>query len=144
MSSTKHPIHSCKAIVFNCIDWRLHLDADKYFQKRYKTFDMFYTAGSVKGLLEKETQAFFLKQIEISKRLHSSKIVALTAHHDCGAFGGMADFKDEKEEFSFYQDILEKARAVVLENFPDAKVEKYFIDLKPAGKEWKTAIKKIK
>jgi carbonic anhydrase len=139
-----HPVHNCKAIVFNCIDWRLHPAVEKYFQEKYKTFDMFYTAGSVKGLLEEETQAFFLKQIEISKRLHNSKIVALAAHHDCGAFGGMADFKDEKEEFSFYQDVLQKARDIVLKNFPDAKVEKYFIGLKPAGKGWKTAVKKIK
>lgn len=144
MPSTKHPVHSCKAIVFNCIDWRLHLGAEKYFERKYKTFDMFYTAGSIKGILEKETSSFFLKQIEISRRLHRSKVVALAAHHDCGAFGGMANFKDEKEEFLYYQEILKKAQAVVLENFPDAKVEKYFIGLKPFGKGWKTSFKKIK
>ena len=139
-----HSVHNCKAIVFNCIDWRLHPASEKYFQKKYKTFDMFYTAGSVKGLLEEETRAFFLKQIETSKGLHNSKIVALAAHHDCGAFGGMANFKDEKEEFSFYQDVLEKARVIVLESFSDAKVEKYFIGLKPAGNKWKITVKKIK
>lgn len=140
----KHPSHSCKAIVFNCIDWRLHPAAERYFQKRYKTFDLFYTAGSVKGLLEKGNRLFFLKQIEISRRLHNSKIVALAVHHDCGAFGGMADFKDKKEEFSFYRNILERAQEAVLNNFSDAKVEKYFIDLEPAGKAWKSTVKKIK
>jgi carbonic anhydrase len=140
----KHPNHSCKAIVFNCIDWRLHPAAEKYFQKKYKTFDLFYTAGSVKGLLEQGNRLFFLRQIEISRRLHGSKIVALAVHHDCGAFGGMADFKDKKEEFVFYRNILERAQEVVLKNFSDAKVEKYFIDLEPVGKAWKSTVKKIK
>lgn len=136
--------HSCKAIVFSCIDWRLHLESDGYFQKKYKTFDMFYTAGSIKGFLEKENRRLFLKQIEISRTLHKSAIVALTAHHDCGAFGGMSNFKDEREEFAYYQKILEEAKNIVLGAFPDAKVEKYFIGLQPDGKLWKTSLKKIK
>lgn len=142
MENTKS--HKCKAIVFNCIDWRIHLSSEKYFEKRYKTFDMFYTAGSIKGLLEEETRQFFLKQIEISRNLHKSVVVALSAHHDCGAFGGMSGFADNEEEFIFYKDILEKAEKIVLGKFPNAKVEKYFINLKFAGKKWKTEVKKIK
>ena len=138
-----HSNHNCKAIVFNCIDWRLHLDAEKYFQKKYKTFDMFYTAGSVKGLVEEEQRSFFLKQIEISRGLHNSKIVALTAHHDCGAFGGMANFKDKKEELDYYKQILERAKTVVLSAFPDSKVEKYFIDLEFSRGKWRSSVKKI-
>jgi len=139
-----HPIHNCKAIVFNCIDWRLHPDSEKYFQKKYKTFDMFYTAGSVKGLIEEENRGFFLKQIDISRNLHSSKIVALTAHHDCGAFGGMANFKDKKEELDYYKQVLDEAKKVVAAEFPDSKVEKYFIDLEFSRGKWKSAVKKIK
>jgi carbonic anhydrase len=140
----KHPVHSCKAIVFNCIDWRLHPDCEKYFQKKYKTYDMFYTAGSVKGLLEEGTKDLFLKQIEISRNLHSSKTVALTAHHDCGAFGGMANFKDKKEELSYYKQILDDAKKIVLAKFPDAKIEKYFIDLEFLRGKWKISVKGIK
>ncbi|MGC9046677.1 MAG: carbonic anhydrase [Minisyncoccia bacterium] len=128
--------HSCSAVLFTCLDWRLHPQIENYFKQKYRTFDLCVVAGSLKGLLDKTTQDYFLKQIEISQKLHNSKTIILTMHKDCGAYGGSLNFKDPKEEFSHHKNILAKTEKIVFQKFPKTKVLKYFINLEFKKDKW--------
>lgn len=134
--STGHKKHSCFAILFACLDWRLHLELEDHLKKKYKDFDLCVVAGSLKGLIEKSTRDYFLKQIEISKKLHNSKVIILTMHRDCGAYGGSASFKNPKDEFLHHQKILSEAEKIVSKKFPKSKIIKYFIDLDFKEGKW--------
>lgn len=141
--NNEHKTHSCFAVLFNCLDWRLHPQLENYFKKKSGTFDLCVVAGSLKGLLDKTTQDYFLKQIEISQKLHNSKTIILTMHKDCGAYGGSLNFKDSKEEFFHHKHILAEAEKIVSKKFPKTKVIKYFVDLEFKRSKWVSRPEKI-
>ncbi|MFH1657367.1 MAG: carbonic anhydrase [bacterium] len=142
MIKKTHDSHSCPAVLFVCLDWRLHPAVENFFQKEYGRFDLCVSAGSLKDLIEKRTRDYFLEQIACSQRLHSSQTVIITMHKDCGAYGGSAKFKNIKEELAFYKKILTEAKALIVKKFPKTKVVKYFIDLEFKKDKWiSTAIK---
>lgn len=144
MVKTHFNTHSCQAILFACIDWRLHPGLGNYFKKETGKFDLCASAGSIKGFIEKESRDFFLRQIEISQKLHESKIVILTMHKDCGAFGGSKNFNDRTKEISHHKDVLESAAEVIERRFPEYKILKYFIDLNQEKNKWRISPKKFK
>ncbi len=135
--------HSCPAILFVCLDWRLHPEIENYFQKEYNNYDLCVSAGSLKDLIAENTQDYFLSQIECSRKLHNSQTVVLTMHQDCGAYGGTANFESAEDEFNYYQKVMEEAKLVVLKKFPEAKVIKYFIGLELKENKWVSDPKRI-
>jgi hypothetical protein len=130
-------------LLFACLDWRLHPQIENYFIKNGINCDLCVTAGSVKDLNDPQTQAFFIKQIEISKKLHHCQGVILTAHLDCGAYGGSAAFNDPQSEIDAAKSELEKAAAIAAKNFPELSVEKYIVGLKKEGTDWEIVPQKI-
>jgi len=122
-------------LLFACLDWRLHPQIEEYFAKNNKC-DCCITAGSIKGLIEENSRQFFLDQIAVSKKLHACQAVILTAHLDCGAYGGSAVFGNIKSEIAFHQEQLQKAGAIIRKNFPELIIENYIIQLEKHRNNW--------
>jgi hypothetical protein len=123
-------------LLLACLDWRIHPRIENYFIKNNVCCDLCVTAGSVKDLIDPQTQDFFIKQIEISKKLHNCQGVILTMHLDCGAYGGTRAFENRESEIATAKNELQKAEFIVKENFSELSIEKYLIDLKQSGSEW--------
>ena len=136
--------HACEAILLSCLDWRLHSKVEECFRKKYGNLDLCITAGALSGLLENPWQDYLLKQIETSQKLHDSKIIILTMHRDCGAFGGSAKFQNKKDEFLHHQKILKQMGQVLSKKFPKSKIVKYFIDLEFKKDKWIPLVKSVK
>lgn len=120
--------HSCQALVFVCIDWRLHPKIEADFKKKYGRFDVCATAGAIKGFSDPIVKNFFLKQIEISRKLHHIKTVVLTIHRDCGAYGGSGAFANADDEKRRAKIELDKAEEIIIKKFPNLKIIKQFIE----------------
>ena len=139
-----HAPHSCKAIVFTCIDWRLHPQVDQFFTQTYGTYDPCTTAGSVQGFHTKgEVSAFFIKQIEISRSLHDISRVALTMHEDCGAYGGSTNFASQQEETAHHTHVLAMTRDMIREKFPLLALDTYIITLSDENGIWMPHVMKV-
>ena len=123
-------------VLFTCLDWRLHSQIENYFIKDNLCCDLCVTAGSIKDLIDPQTQNFFIKQIKISKQLHNCQGVILTMHMDCGAYGGSTAFKDRENEIFAAKNELQKAEDIIKQNFPELPVEKYLVGLELSGNEW--------
>lgn len=128
--------HSCPAIIFGCIDWRLHPGLEDIFSKKYHRFDLCATAGSLKGFSEPSIKNFLFKQITISQNLHQSKTIVLTMHRDCGAYGGSQSFAGPEAEFKHHQKELQKIGRLLSQKFPGLKIETFFVELKTKGNVW--------
>lgn len=124
-------------ILFSCLDWRLHPQIEEYFTREGNGCDSCVTAGSIKGLLDESTREFFLGQIDISKKLHNCQAVILTAHIDCGAYGGSAAFGSVQNETASHKEMLNQAAEIVAKIFPGMPIEKYIIGLELGGDSWK-------
>lgn len=117
--------HTCSTLLMQCIDFR--------FGKKMKEFrtqnnllgdsDLVSIAGGPKNLVDPETRAFALRQIEISKNLHNMKQVILMNHTDCGAYGGKKAFADEKAEHERLTSDLREAREIVKAKWPELEVK---------------------
>jgi hypothetical protein len=130
-------------VAFTCLDWRLHPQVEEYFSQNGQGCDLCVTAGSIKDLIEPQTQNFFLKQIEISKKLHNCAGVVLTMHLDCGAYCGAAAFENKAAEIANAKNELKKAKDIVMARFSGLPIETYIIDLEKSGAEWKISPEKI-
>jgi len=124
-------------IVFTCLDWRLHPQVENYFTQNGDGCEMCVTAGSIKALIDPVTQKYFLEQIDISKKLHNCQAVVLTAHIDCGAYGGSTAFENRQQEIERYKNEIEKAKKIINAKFPDLPIESYIVGLEHLDGEWK-------
>lgn len=119
--------HGCRALVISCLDYRLHHALHDWADKRYGPtgYDLVHLAGGGGALLQEDTKAAVLKQVEISHRLHSISEVVLVNHMDCGAYGGSAAFQnDETAERARYTTDLGQAANLITAQFPDLKIIK--------------------
>ena len=123
-------------LLFACLDWRLHPQIEEYFTKNNQGADLCVTAGSIKGLIDPQTQNYFLAQIEISKKLHNCQAIILTMHLDCGAYGGASAFENKDLEVANAKNELAKARAIVLQKFPELNIQTFIIGLEKTDCEW--------
>ncbi|OGN00421.1 MAG: hypothetical protein A3B91_04215 [Candidatus Yanofskybacteria bacterium RIFCSPHIGHO2_02_FULL_41_29] len=123
------------AFIVRCLDSRFWRVA-KHFIKSLgiKHPDPAFPAGGAKVFAspfdEYETE-HYLGQIAKSIKLHHTKKVMLFSHHDCGAYGGFAKFKNDPEkELDFHRAEHIIAEEVIKDKFPNLEVETYFIDEK--------------
>ncbi len=134
MSDTKggqtHSVsHDCNAIVFTCIDFRLHPAVESFFKKTYKSFDLTSIAGAVKS------PRLMMEQIEISSRLHHVKKVVLTMHMDCGAWGGNRAFESDHIEATHHRKVL-KLAGTLLSKKTSLPIHLYLIHLAYKKRNW--------
>src|SRR5580704_3324024 len=83
----------CDAAIVSCFDDRFQLGFAKYFKRLgISKPDPIKIAGGAKSLVSPDSEAdreFVLEQIRKSIRLHQTRLVILTLHSDCGAYGGL-------------------------------------------------------
>jgi len=131
--STNLNHYKAEAFTIRCIDDRFWPAFKEFLKKKkIKHLDPLSLAGGPKILASPEKlldSDFVLRQLEKSIKLHQTKKVMLFSHHDCGAYGGFANFgNDKKKELQFHIKELQKARKKILTRFPQLIVEAYFID----------------
>ena len=129
-SSLKH--YRAGAFVVRCVDNRFW-KVIKHFIKGlgFEHIDPKSPAGGAKVFsspVKKGDRDYYLRELEISIRLHHVDRVMLFTHHDCGAYGGFSAFKTEDGEFRFHKSEHKKAAQVIKKRFPGLKVNTYFVD----------------
>lgn len=121
------------AFVVRCFDNRFW----KLFKKFIKelglnNIDVESVAGGAKIFSspeKEEDRNFMMRELEKSIRLHKTRRIMLFTHHDCGAYGGFAQFNNnEEKEFEFNASEHTKAVEFIHLKFPDIPIDTYFID----------------
>jgi hypothetical protein len=125
------------------MDWRLHGEAEKFFNERYGRCDFIGSPGAIKGLTDDGERKRLLAYIALSQKLHHANVVALTVHRDCDAYGGSAAFPNPEAEDEHHKGELERAKTLVAENFPGVTVETYFLDLEWSDTKWQCVPKAV-
>lgn len=117
MTTPKHSVHSCQAIVVSCIDFRFQKYVWEHTTKNIpRGFDRVGTAGGAKEL------PHVISQIEISARLHKISEVHLINHEDCGAYGAEGNFQRHKND-------LQSAGKLIKLKFPKLQVFLFYLKL---------------
>lgn len=114
--------------VIKCIDFRQNgFFKDWLKDNGWTESDIISVAGSVKEFAsgKQDIKDWILNMIRISHDGHGSREVILTSHSTCGAYA----IQDEEEEKKVQLEDMEKAEAIIKENFPDMEVKKYWLKL---------------
>lgn len=110
--------HHCKAVVVTCIDFRFQPYINEWLKKNFQPgeFDRISLAGGIKNLVA------IIEQIGISHRLHHIEQGILINHENCGAYGEAGTPAKHAED-------LRNARATIQQQFPNVKVDTYYLHL---------------
>jgi hypothetical protein len=130
--------HTCSSLILHCIDFRFGSAIKQWMheQEILDDCDMVAAAGAAKQIVdpvEFSCSKFMLDQIGISVRLHETKRIILMNHMDCGAYGGHDTFVSLDEEEAKYINDMRKAKAMVVDRFPDVVVELWLADIDSHG-----------
>lgn len=111
-------MHTCKAIVISCIDFRIQKTVEEWANENIgiRQYDRVAWAGGVQDI------EGVLKQIDISVRLHSIQKAVLMNHEDCGAYGEAGTFEKHQQD-------LKGAAELVKGKYPSLTIEPYFVKL---------------
>lgn len=120
------------AAVLCCFDDRISTVVRKFLRKQnIVRSDMIVVAGGAKTLASPRNdfeQDFILEQVRMSIRLHQTRRVLVMSHSDCATYGGLAQFKGDREAEAFHHRAeLLRAGELLTANFADISVEPYFI-----------------
>lgn len=119
-------IHNCEAVVLTCIDFRFWRETLEFVEKELGllSFDFPSLPGSAKAINEcMKDEDVALSCIGVPINLHHAKKVVIVNHQDCGAYGGSKKFNgDDEAEQKFHEEELKKAKAKILEKFPDKEI----------------------
>ncbi len=130
--------HTCKALVFHCIDFRFGKAIKKYLEENnlLGNCDIIAVAGAAKNIVASANDAdrmFILKQIELSKSLHNIKEVILINHTDCGAYGGRKAFPSRAEEENQHFMDMKKAADIIRAKYPDLRIKSVLANIEDSG-----------
>jgi len=128
--------HSMRAIVFRCMDGRLHLTATAKLLSELGypegTYDLASFAGSAKDMLSTLAgeAEHVCKQIDLSVKLHGITDVVILYHDNCGAYGIANPAAEEETE----REDLNRIKAILAVKFPELQaVKTYIIKGTPSG-----------
>ena len=99
--------------------------------------DVVSLVGASKELVDghKEISELILKQIDISKSLHSAKQVILLHHSDCGAYNFSYEFSSPEEEKVKQLEDMEEAEEIIHQQFADIEVIKIWAEMQDSDGE---------
>jgi len=127
--------HHCEGALITCEDFRLHQrkDGRNYVADFVRSLkidcDIITRAGGVQDLVRGNQFAEpFLRDVDVSAKLHNCGCIHLLNHEDCGAYGRF-DFSSRKEELKQHEKDLLKARDILSDQFPRKKILLYFAEL---------------
>lgn len=129
--------HKCEAALITCEDFRLHQRKDgcnyvaDFIKKLNIDCDLITRGGAVQDLVRPKKENFdfsLLRDVEVSVKLHSAKIIYLLNHEDCGAYSGM-NFATREEELEQHYNDLAIAKKIISARFPEAEIRLYFAEL---------------
>jgi carbonic anhydrase len=125
--------YRCDAAIVWCFDNRFESVLRKLVKRLgLAYYDPIRIAGGTKCLASPEQdndRRFVLDQIRTSMRLHATETVILMLHSDCGAYGGLAAFKDDAQrEAEHHRQELLRAAQVLNSEIPGLTVKAYFVD----------------
>jgi len=128
-----HEMYECDAAVIACFDNRFELAGRKLLRTlEINYYDPVRIAGGAKALAspaDGRERDLVLDQIRLSIRLHKTHTVLLMVHSDCGAYGGLAAFKHDRDvEREHHSRELRKAAACLVENIPGLSTRCFFVD----------------
>jgi carbonic anhydrase len=120
------------AAVLCCFDHRISVAVRKFLKKQgIERPDMIIVAGGAKTLASPRNdfeQDFILEQVRMSIRLHRTNRVLVMSHSDCATYGGLANFKGDREaEAEHHRGELLRAAELLTSTFADISVEPYFV-----------------
>lgn len=123
----------CDAAVVWCFDHRFDRPFAKFLQRRgFVKTDVIKIAGGAKTLASPNPEAeraVVIDQIRKSIRLHQTNHVILMMHSDCGAYGGLAAFgNDRRREARQLEGELARAAAYLDDQIPGIRVSTFFVD----------------
>ncbi|MCL4399950.1 hypothetical protein M1506_01595 [Patescibacteria group bacterium] len=112
-------------VVMWCFDKRLRKNGLDFLENYLKLgFDFVSIAsGGLSRLTSGDEGSikFVLEEVGKSVKLHKSPTIILTAHNNCGDFGGVIDA-------NFYIEKLDEGERKLKELAPGIKIRKFFID----------------
>lgn len=119
-------VHQCEAVVLTCIDFRFWRETLEFVKKELDlvSFDFPSLPGSAKAINECASgDDLAMTCIGVPVDLHHAKKIVVVNHEDCGAYGGSKKFAGDKNaEQTFHEAELKKAKAVILEKYPEKEV----------------------
>ena len=119
-------VHSCEAVVLACIDFRFWKGTMKFVEEELgiKSYDFPKMPGASKAINDCLSEVDVpMKCIGVPCDLHHVKKIVVVNHSDCGAYGGSAKFNgDSNAEQRFHEEELQKAKAKILEKYPEKEV----------------------
>jgi hypothetical protein len=127
-------IHSCEAVVLCCIDFRFWKETAEFVEKELglKSYDFPSLPGSAKAINECNDLANSC--ISVPCDLHHVQKIVVVNHQDCGAYGGSKVFNgDSGIEQKFHEEELKKAKAKILEKYPEKEVILVYAKLTDKG-----------
>jgi len=125
--------YKCDAAVVWCFDNRFEMLLRKVVKRLGLTYyDPIRIAGGTKYLASPDNEnerQFVLEQIRLSIRLHETKTVILMLHSDCGAYGGLAAFDNDRErEAENHRQEMHRAAEFLATQIPELEVKAFFVD----------------
>src|ERR1700722_3114066 len=119
--------YTADAAVLTCFDHRINTAVRKFLKKQsIARAEMIVLARGGKTLSCPRNdfeQDFILEQVRMSIRLHQTKRVLVMSHSDCATYGGLANFKGDRDaEAAHHRTELIRAGKLLVENFPDISV----------------------
>jgi len=137
MSMQTSPNHGAKALVLRCMDYRFVTTLGEHLVELglKDQYDLVCVAGAAKNMVDPfdpKDPEFIMRQIDIAKRLHHIEEVIIFNHLDCGAYGKIFDSRED--EVLRHETDLAKAKAMILEKFPDLKVRMVLAGIHPDGR----------
>jgi carbonic anhydrase len=130
-------VHNCEAVVLCCIDFRFWRETLEFVEQELeiKTFDFPSLPGAAKAINEcLEDSDLAMQCIGVPCNLHHAQKIVIVNHQDCGAYGGSAKFSGDAEaEQKFHEGELQKAKAKILEKYPDKEVILIYAKLVEGG-----------
>lgn len=121
----------CKNFVIMCMDYRFQSATHLWLKQRgfYGQYDVLSIAGSSLNLLnDTEHRTFILNQIDFALKNHGIERIIIFHHEDCAAMGHISG--DIREQIKLHNEKMSQAEKVMINHFPNVKVEKYFISHK--------------
>jgi len=128
--------YRAQAFIVRCFDDRFRGVFEKFLTaKKIQHADVESVAGGAKIFASPERKSdreFMMRELKKSIRLHHTRRVMLFTHYDCGAYGGMQRFgNDRDKEFTYHVKGHRIGHEVIAEYFPEIKkIRTFFVNEK--------------